>query len=117
MGLRTTRRPRYRSASAEGSRSTCLPPGRSPSTTPPSERLWVNDPRETTMKVISAISFLALILTLSFPAAAQSPEANDSLQNDVSPPVGALVLRAAAVRPQKLRQAPEMLRPKLEQLA
>jgi len=64
----------------------------------------------------TGIAILGLSLILSLPASALSPEANDSAYNDVSAPVGALVLRAAATRPAAQREAPNILRPKHEQL-
>ena len=63
-----------------------------------------------------AIATLSLAL-IALPARAElsGPEVNDSMQNDVSPPLGNSVMRAA-VRPFAAREAPDSLRPKRDQL-
>jgi hypothetical protein len=64
---------------------------------------------------IAAFSF-GLLIAGSASAAVSQPEVSDSLQNDVSPPIGAQVLRAAPARPGQEREAPSTRRPKLDQL-
>src|SRR5207237_8233050 len=74
---------------------------------------------EGTMKncqfAIAAFS-LSLLLSVSASAEVGAPEVSDSIRNDVSPPVGALVFRAAPARPTAEREAPSIRRPKLEQM-
>jgi hypothetical protein len=67
-------------------------------------------------KYAIAVLSLGLLFTASASAEVGPPEVSDSLRNDISPPVGAQVFRAAPARPVEEREGPSIRRPKLDQL-
>src|SRR5438105_11034193 len=81
-------------------------------------RPWVSEGE--IMKTSRAgIVVLSVGLASAVPASAQpvltNPQVNEAIQSDVSPPAGALVLKAAA-RPNSMRETQDSLRPKLPHL-
>src|SRR5947209_20499032 len=85
---------------------------------PPSGARWLSERGDTMKNRQYAIAAFSLGLLAGAPVFAEvgPPEVSDSLRNDVSPPVGARVFRAAPTRPVEEREGPSIRRPKLEQL-
>src|SRR4051794_8850981 len=69
---------------------------------------------------LTQIALLSIGLAATVPARAQqvltNPEVNEAIQSDVSPPVGALVLKASAAGSASTAEAQESRRRKLPQL-